>query len=319
MKKTKIFQDAFSEVLKPHGFVYKNKTFIRVIGENIVQSLFLEASSPMYSFEMNIAPAATMAIERGRTFFESMKKEFRGEHRLGFNDFSEFPYVDYIEDGFGSALKDGVENDITYFPAEYIEGKEVEKCIANMQKAAEVFERDYLPILNETVDFDSYIYFIETSLQDRSLFMGKRKPILNWMVLSYKAYCDGNSKYGVEYLRRSSVDKAVDILKNQFVDWEKYDLGKYYQQREEADMELVQMYGFAEDRVLRFSPQCIEKALDDSKSAIESIPDEQNRIYKPFWDCVYTNNFNDIPRQWADEEKFVLDLIKEAFPKIVLP
>ena len=115
------------------------------------------------------------------------------------------------------------------------------------------------------------------------------------------------------------MDKAVDILKNQFVDWEKYDLGKYYQQREEADMELVQMYGFAEDRVLRFSPQCIEKALDDSKSAIESIPDEQNRIYKPFWDCVYTNDFNDIARQWAEEEKFVLDLIKEAFPKVVLP
>ena len=106
MKKTKIFEDAFSEVLKPHGFVYKNKTFIRVIGENIVQSLFLEASSPMYSFEMNIAPAATMAIERGRTFFESMKKEFRGRFTLRFNNFAEFPHISYIEDGYSHALKD---------------------------------------------------------------------------------------------------------------------------------------------------------------------------------------------------------------------
>lgn len=320
MKKTKIFQDAFSDVLKPHGFIYKNRTFIRVIGENIVQSLYLEASSPMYSFELNLAPAATMAIKHGRMFFEAtMKKEFRGALKLNFNNFSEFPYVEYIEDGYNIALKNGVSKDITYFPAEYIEGKEVEKCIVNMQKAAELFVKLYIPILDAVTDFDSYIVFTENYLQDESLFSGKLKPSLNWLELAYKAYCDASSGYGVEYLRKSTIDKAVRILKNEFVDWEKYDIAQYYKQREESDMELVQMFGFDEENVVRFSPQCIEKALEEAKCAIESIPEQEEQLYKPFWDCVYTNDFNDIARQWAEEEKFVLDLIKEAFPKIVLP
>ena len=85
MKKTKIFQETFSDILKPQGFVFKNKTFIRVVGENIVQSLFLEATSPSYAFEMNLAPAATLTIPRGRIFFELMKREFRGKYNLSFS------------------------------------------------------------------------------------------------------------------------------------------------------------------------------------------------------------------------------------------
>ena len=309
MKKTKIFQDAFSDVLKPHGFVYKNKTFIRVIGENIVQSLYLEASSPMYSFELNLAPAATMAIKRGRMFFESMKKEFRGALRLNFNNFSEFPYVDYIEDGTNYALKSGVPKETRYFPTPYVDGTDSEKCIANMQTAAEIFVRDYLPILDKTVDFDSYIEFTEAYLHNDALFSGEIKPSLNWLELAYKAYWDADSGYGVEYLRKTTEDKAVWILKNNFGDWDKYDFELYYQTSAEGCQHSSRL----------LTPSFLEKRLDFVKNAIYSSAETQQREYKPFWDCVYTNNFNDIARQWAEEEKFVLDLIKEAFPKVVLP
>ena len=83
-------------------------------------------------------------------------------------------------------------------------------------------------------------------------------------------------------------------------------------------MELVRNYGFDEKRVRRFSPSFVEKKLVNVNNIIYG-DDYFDKDYEAFWNCVYTNDFSDIPKQWAEEEQFVLDLIKEAFPKIKLP
>ncbi|MBE6533950.1 MAG: hypothetical protein E7678_03150 [Ruminococcaceae bacterium] len=319
MKKTKIFQETFSDILKPQGFVFKNKTFIRVVGENIVQSLFLEATSPSYAFEMNLAPAATLTIPRGRIFFELMKREFRGKYNLSFNNFSEFPYVSSGGDYYRFALKNPEDEKISNSPIAYIEGKEVEKTIANFQKAAEVFERDYLPILNATTDFESYLKFRENCFKDESLFSGRVKPPLNHLELSYKAYLDGNSKYGVEYLRNVTKEKFLSILKNRFFDWELYDFETYYEYVGKEDEEDAEKFGFPENLIRRFSPSFVEKNLASVQNAVNNPDSYEQMLYEPFWERIYSNDFSDIPQQWADEERFVLDLIKETFPKIILP
>ena len=315
MKKTKIFQEAFSDILIPQGFIYKNKTFIRVIGENIVQSLYLESSSPMYSFDLNLAPAATLTYPRGRYLFQTMKREFRGELPLKFNNFSGFPYVTWSTDGYIEAMKEPEADGIRYSPLEYKDGQDPEACIANMQKAAEVFEKDYLPILNATTDFNSYLKFRETYFNDITLFLNKGR-MLSPLALSYKAYLDGNSKYGVEYLRNCTKTDFVMTLKRLFEDWECYDLEKFYKMAEESDIELVREFGLDEERIRHFSPSFAERKLDSAKNII--YQDDLGKKYESFWERVYTNDFSDVVEQWADEEKFVLDLIKEAFPKIKL-
>lgn len=313
MKKTKIFQEAFSDILIPQGFIYKNRTFIRVIGENIVQSLYLESSSPMYSFELNLAPAATLTSPTH--LFQNMKREFRGLYALGFNNFSEFPHVTWQGRSYEMALKDPQKDGEIYYPEEYIEGKWVERCIANMEKAAELFKRDYLPILDATTDFNSYLKFREAYLEDKTLFFGRVKYPLTSFELLYKAYLDGNSKYGVTYLKNYEKWNFIKILKGQFADWEIYDFEKFFKLAEEMDMEFVG-YGFDEDRVRRFSPAFVEKTLAEVESIIYSGRFDIG--YDDFWDCVYTNDFSNVPKQWAAEEELVLNLIKEAFPKIKL-
>ena len=174
----------------------------------------MESFTPDYRFELNLAPAASLRGKTPRPIFQTMKMQFRGEHWLGFNNFAGFPYViggtmDYIT----NVCKNPENIKERYNLEHYIEGREPEKCIANMQKAAELFARDYLPILNTTTDFNSFLKFRETYFEDETLFLGRIKPQLLALELSYKAYLDGNSKYGVEYLRNYSKSDFVQILK----------------------------------------------------------------------------------------------------------
>ncbi len=287
-------------------------------GDNIVQAIKLETTSPSYSFEANIAPAGAITFTRNEKFnnnrfsFEQClyTNDLARLFTLKFNNFKEFPHV--VESRTILPYKNPADQEILRSPDHHIKGENDNETIENIQKAAELFVRDYLPAFDSVTDFNSYIKWKAEVINNNNLYGG---VLFSYMDLLYKAYLDGDCSFGVDYLIQKQQRTALYVLKRCFGDWEKINLAEHYKRNDEFIKEMEEM-GVPIGQSL-FGPAYVEECLVEAKKEIEENNDYYQRTYKLFWDSVKKGDFSWVENKWEEETAFVLETLKEFIPKLI--
>lgn len=323
MTKSDIFRDIFGDVLNKYGFTYKKQEFIRIWGDNILQMVRLETSSPAYEFEGTIVPMGFVADSCGKFGFDNTiaTNSLGRGFTLRFNNFEGFPYTNVSVDD--NPYKDESKRCIIRSLIPYVKGKvSDETIIANMKKAAELFEQQYLPIYDSIKDFASYFEWKAKTSRRDNWFFGVKD--FSSKELAYKAYLDGNCAFGVEYLFNKLYDEFFGKLKTVFGDWELYDYPALYGEGEnqeddidEEEIEFLKEMGcppevYSKDKI---TAKNVEEKLVNTKDQIDIYKSFLKKTYGPFWDSLKSGDFSWAAAEFEKEQALVYEKLKEVYPK----
>lgn len=276
------FEEAFKELMQKHKFVFKQNTFFRIRGENIVQALCVKEVYPTYCFCINIVPVAFVRSQPMGVFFEHRLREMTWAEylTLSFDGYRDFPHTNGCR------------------PVPHISGQTDAQTAANMAKAAELFEAKYLPWFEKVSDFHSYFDWI-TNPKTKEGASGCFR--LSGTELMYKAYLDESSEYGTKYLFNVLKEDFVSSLKLGFGDWN--------------SESFCDNYGAVANKAEAVSPVVLQKRLRNVSDAIEKNNEKwTTRKYFSFLSCAAVNRFDSVKCTVMREEDEVLPVFAMVFP-----
>ncbi len=196
MQLPKIFRETFSETMLSHGFIYKNRVFIRVLGGDIVQAITIKTTyGHEYDFSLSIFPIwlyKRILLCSSHATNLSKHMLWREGFVLTFGGYENFPHTEELRSVIGRGCRHIL---VSYYADD---PESVEQVVENFRYAAEKIEEIYLPILDKIQNFDAYMAW--RAEKNTLLFTpGFHQEPIPVEALGYKAYVDGSPRWGIEY------------------------------------------------------------------------------------------------------------------------
>lgn len=296
----KIFKDAFYDVMTRNGFIHQGNVFLRVNGGCILQAVTVK---PITGYEVVAAIFPLFDASSHNTYFQSNLDEPLGSKPYWAEDIT---LHFRAGDGFPYATKytatpiDGEREFAQYAP---FFNKEPYRsmAIANLQRAAEVMEEEYIPQFNAIYDLDSYLSWLTMSEINLDISRGRRTWV-SARLLGCKSYYDGDFTYALHY--------TDAYLKAEIERAEKEVQRSIETDRDEKLRQAIYEASGERTPYLDYDTE-LRKKLAGARSGY-------NYIYGPLFEWIKNNDVSWVPAYMENETAHAKKLLKDRYSKLVL-